>query len=228
MTNKGKLIVIEGGDGSGKTTQADLLKEYLDKKNIPTMLIDFPQYDTFYGEIIAKYLRGEFGAPEQTSPFLVAILFALDRTTLRDQIVSFLKQGGYVIANRYVPSNVAHQAANINDPQKQDEFVHWIQELEYNQMKLPQEDTVIYLYLPWDMGMKKSKEKISHGTQSDYHKGQLDIHEKSEMHRKEVEKMYLKLSKQYNHWRRIDCIGEDTNQLTAEQIHLMVISTLNI
>ncbi len=223
---KGRLIVIEGVDGSGKTTQAELLVQHFEHTNTPVMLVDFPQYEGFYGKIVAKYLRGEFGSIAQTSPFLIAIIYALDRSTVRDKMTAFLEEGGTIVANRYVPSNVAHQAANIGDPVKQKEFIRWIQELEYKELKLPKEDTVIYLYLPWDIGMKKSEEKLNSDRHHDYLQGELDIHEKSIAHRKATEALFLTLLGENNHWHRIDCVDENGKQLTPDEVNKKILDIL--
>lgn len=215
----GKLIVIEGVDGSGKTTQTELLIKHLEENKIPSLLVDFPQYEGFYGKIVSKYLKGEFGSIEQTSPFLIAIIYALDRSTIREKIVSFLKGGGVVVANRYVPSNVAHQAANIKEPEKQEEFINWVQELEYKELKLPKEDLVIYLYLPWEIGMQRSKEKSN---------DKLDILEKSIEHRRETETLFLKLLSRFKHWHRVDCVDEAGKQLGPTTIHDKIISLCNL
>lgn len=90
---KGKFIVIEGVDGSGKETQAKLLVKHLENIGTPVMYLDFPQYDGFYGQIIAKYLRGEFGQIAQISPYLVSIVYALDRSTVREKFNHLLKKG---------------------------------------------------------------------------------------------------------------------------------------
>lgn len=225
---KGQLIVIEGVDGSGKTTQTNLLISYLKSKNIPVMLVDFPQYEGFYGQIVAKYLRGEFGSIQQTSPFLISIIFALDRSTIKDKMIEFLKNGGTIVANRYATSNMAHLAANMEDENKQKEFLDWIQELEYGQMKLPKEDTVVYLYMPWQLATKLSEQKLETGNHHDYLQGKFDIHEKDIQHRRETEEIYFKLCKMHDHWKKIDCIDENGSLLSPNQIHKKIVEALNL
>ena len=225
---KGKFIVIEGVDGSGKETQAKLLVKHLENIGTPVMYLDFPQYDGFYGQIIAKYLRGEFGQIAQISPYLVSIVYALDRSTVREEIQSFIKEGGVVIANRYVPSNMAHQAANIADHSKRSEFIAWIGKLEYDQLRLPHEDTVIYLDLPWKIGMKKSDEKLQNGLGHNYLDGKADIHEESSDHRKQTGQIYLQLIEQYNHWHLLNCTDAQGEQRSIEEIHQLILSTLKL
>lgn len=222
------LIVIEGTDGSGKETQAQLLVEYLQKKGVPTLYLDFPQYDSFYGAVIAKYLRGEFGDVKSTSPYLVSLVYALDRTTRREEIVSFANSGGVMVANRYVPSNIAHQAANISDPTARAQFITWIQELEYTQLHIPKEDLVIYLDLPWEVAMKKSEEKLERGTGHDYLKGKADIHEIDREHRQQTARIYQTLVETNSHWRSVSCIDEHGTQRRPEEIHQSIVAIVSV
>jgi len=217
MMKKGKFIVIEGVDGSGKETQAKLLVQYLEKQRVRVLYVDFPQYNGFFGKLVADYLRGEYGSIAQTSPFLISIIYALDRSTVREKIQTFLDSGGVVVANRYIPSNIAHQAANIQDESKQKEFIDWIQQLEYGELKLPKEDIVIYLDLPWEIGMQNnSKEDKS------------DIHEASSDHRQRTAKIYRLLQKQFDHWSVLNCADDKGKQRPPEQIHAELLSLLKL
>lgn len=209
---KGKLIVIEGNDGSGKETQAKMLVKFLQEKSIPVLYVDFPQYNGFFGKLTADYLRGDYGPIGQTSPFLISIIYALDRSTVREKIQSFLKDGGVVVANRYIPSNIAHQAANIMDEKKQKEFIDWVQQLEYGELKLPKEDAVIYLDLPWELGMLNNNKE-----------GKNDLHEKSVEHRQRTAKIYQQLLEQ---WFVIKCTDDKGEQRSPEQIHADILNAL--
>src|SRR3989338_8493628 len=111
---RGRLIVIEGIDGSGKTTQIELLKEYLASQGVPLEVISFPRYEeNIYGRLIKRYLEGEFGSLEKINPYLMACIFAGDRMLAKDQIEQWLSEGKIVIANRYVSSSKAHMGANL-------------------------------------------------------------------------------------------------------------------
>lgn len=219
---KGKLIVIEGGDGSGKTTQAKLLVDYLKRKNVPIKYLDFPQYyHSFHGRTIAKFLRGEFGNIDEVSPYLVSLAYALDRAATKQEIHAFLKNGGYIIANRYATSNMAHQAAKFKKNEGKQKFLKWVYELEYKIHKIPKEDLVIYLYVPYKIGYeltKKSKRRK-------YLLSQEDIHEKDLGYRKDVEETYLYLAKNNKHWTTINCV-ERNRLLTPKEIHAKIIATL--
>ena len=150
----GKLIVIEGSDGSGKTTQLQLLKKYIDEKKIKTQTVDFPQYyDSFYGKFIARYLRGEFGDLATVNPYLISFPYALDRLTAAKKIYSWLKSGKIVLLNRYTPSNLAHQSSRL-EKKEREEYLKWSLEFEYKENKLPPEDLVIFLYVPYKYAQK--------------------------------------------------------------------------
>lgn len=213
---KGRLIVIDGGDGSGKTTQANLLVEYLKKNKIPVKYMDFPQYyHTFHGKTVAKFLRGEFGGIDQVSPYLASLAYALDRAAVKKEMDDFLNRGGYIIANRYATSNMAHQSAKFKTDKEKRDYMKWVHELEYKIHKIPREDIVVYLHVPWEIGLYLTKNKaVRHYLQGE----NTDIHEKDLAYRKAVEKTYLDLTKKTRHWVQIDCVDGAGNMLTKEKI----------
>ena len=205
MKRKGKLIVIDGGDGSGKTTQAQLLVEHLKKQGLPVKYVDFPQYyHSFHGKTVAKFLRGEFGSLDEVSPYLASLAYALDRATMRREMEDFLGKGGYIVANRYATSSLAHQGAKFSDKNEREEFLKWLYELEYKVHRIPKENVVIYLHVPWQIGLELTKKR---GEQK-YLKGKADIAEKDKKHRVASEKMYLELTKKYRHWKMVECVVE--------------------
>lgn len=200
--HKGKLIVLEGGDGSGKTTQTNLLVALLKKQHFKVKYIEFPRYYTsFHGDIVARFQRGEFGTIDSVSPYLISLAYALDRLSMRDQINNWLRRGYYLIANRYVPSSMAHQAAKLPENKRQ-QFLEWLDELEYRVHKMPREDLVIYLHVPWKIGQKLSGQKHNKA----YLNGGHDISEENNKHLEESEKMYFWLLKHRKNWVKIDCM----------------------
>jgi len=219
---KGKLIVIEGGDGSGKTTQAKLLISFLKEKKFFAKYFDFPQYyQTFHGQTVARYLRGEFGKLNDVSPYLASLAYALDRLSAKKLMEDFLKKGGLIIANRYTTSNMAYQGARFDDKNERQKFFQWLYELEYKINKIPKEDLVIYLYVPWQIGLELTAKK----GERKYLLGSKDIHEKDIDLRKKVEKMYLDLARNKKNWIVINCV-QDNKILSKEKIHQKIIQIL--
>lgn len=213
---KGKLVVIDGTDGSGKGTQTELLLKYLDEKMIKNKYIDFPRYYTsFHGQMVGRYLSGEFGSLDSASPYLTSLFYALDRLTARDEIVDWLEEGNTVIANRYTTSSMAFQTARI-DKEKREEFLKWLYEMEYKEHKLPKEDLVLFLYVPVEISQKLIEQKAKR----EYTKGQKkDINEANVAYQKEVLKLYLELAKEHKHWEVIKCTDSAGKLLPIEKVH---------
>ena len=211
----GKLIVFEGIDGSGKTTQLTLLKHYLDSRDIPNEVIDFPRYwDSFHGKTIAKYLKGEFGEVDSVSPYLISLAYSLDRATAKREMNRWLTEGKIVLANRYATSNMAHQAAKLPEKKRED-FLSWLHELEYRVNKIPKEDLVVYLHVP--VGVARALL---------IKRGKRDIHEKKFEFLTQSEVMYKKLSRRFKHWVKIGCVTNDGILLAKEAIHRKVLVIL--
>lgn len=217
---KGKLIVIDGGDGSGKTTQADMLIRYLKDRGVAVKGFDFPRYySSFHGNIAGRFLAGEFG--DHVSPYLASLAYALDRASAKDEMDAWLSRGGVIVSNRYATSNMAHQGARISED-KRKEFLDWIDELEYKQHKIPREDIVIYLHVPWQVGMELTKKK----GERQYIGNGKDILESDIEHRKSAEAMYLALARKRKNWTVIECVGDDGALLPKETIHGQVLELL--
>lgn len=218
---KGKLIVIDGGDGSGKATQSELLLAYLKNKGIAVKYMDFPRYyNSFHGRIVGRFLRGEFGKLDDVSPYLASLAYALDRASAKEEMDEWLAHGGTIISNRYATSSMAHQGARLSE-EKYDEFLEWVDELEYKVHKIPREDVVIYLYVPWQIGLELTKKKGERG----YIGNGQDIAEKDITHRQVAEAVYLKLAKKRRNWILINCV-KDGQILFKETIHQMIIISL--
>lgn len=219
---QGKLIVIDGGDGSGKTVQSEMLVSYLKKKGIPVKCMDFPRYYTsFHGRVVGRFLKGEFGKLNDVSPYLASLAYALDRAGAKEEMDEWLARGGIVVSNRYATSNMAHQGARLPE-EKRKEFLEWIDELEYKVHKIPREDIVIYLYVPWQIGLALTQKK---GGRSYVGGKEADIAERDLNHRQEAEKMYFWLAKTCHNWVKIDCT-KDGQIISKEEIHQRILSAL--
>lgn len=219
---KGKLIVIEGGDGSGKATQTELLRKYFASQKILTKTISFPQYkSTFFGKTIARVLRGEIAPLSQINPYLISMVYAMDRVEAKDKLYKWLNEGFMVVLDRYVSSNMAHQTGRL--PKKeQNKFLNWIEKLEYTVNNVPREDVVIYLYVPYTTSQKLLTER-----KTDTHlQGKKDIVEKDSEYLRKAEETYTKLEKKFPHWVRIDCIDETGKMRSREAIHKEIVDVL--
>lgn len=217
---KGRLIVFEGSDGSGKTTQIELLRSFFEKKNYSHIVFDFPRYqETFHATTIVKYLSGEYGDPTKQNPYLVSLAYALDRLTVREEIYYALNGGKIILANRYVSSNKAHQGVKLS-AKKRKEFFTWLDELEYDVNKIPREDLVIFLYVPYEVSIRLAKERGRKFTGS-----KRDLHEENRQYQRDVEKVYLQLAT-IPHWVKVDCVDRKGNLLSKETIHKKVLEIL--
>lgn len=172
MPNRGLFIVLEGIDGAGKRTQFDLLRDALTRRGVACATISFPRYDTFFGRLIARYLNGEFGALTAVDPHFAALLYAGDRLNARPEIEMALAEGKTLLADRYVASNLAHQAARV-EPAQREKFLTWLRHLEYDQYALPVEDVVIYLRLP----AAEAQQRVAAKPGRDYTARGHDLHE---------------------------------------------------
>ena len=220
---KGKLIVIDGGDGSGKTTQSALLIAHLKGRKIPVMGLDFPRYySSFHGKIVGRFLAGEFGKLNDVSPYLASLAYALDRASAKDEMDDWLTGGGYIVSNRYATSNMAHQGARLPE-EKRKEFLDWIDELEYKVHKIPRPDIVIYLHVPWQIGVELTKKK---GERAYINGDGPDIAEADTAHRQAAEDMYMSLCRKRKRWFAIECVV-DGKLLSREAIHERILGVLS-
>lgn len=214
---RGKFIVIDGNEGSGKATQANLLKNYLGENDYQTAIFDFPQYETFHGKVIGRFQMGEFGDPGSTSPYLTTYPYALDRKAVAPDIKKALDEGKIVLANRYVTSNFAHQSSKLPKNQRR-AFVEWNMEFEYEENGIPKEDLVIYLFVPHHIS-KKLMENKERGKRT-YTKGKgKDMLESDENYLTESEVAYLELVERFDHWVKIVCVDKRGEMLSREEIH---------
>ncbi len=198
----GRFIVIDGSDGAGKKTQTDLLIARLKKDGHKVAPYDFPNYDSFFGRMVGRYLNGDFGEVGEVSPYTTALMFAGDRWQASAAIRKDLAAGKLVISNRYAQSNMGFGSANFKTRAEKDKFLDWMHELEFQIYGIPKPDLVIYLYVPYEIsqGLVDKKSKRS------YTDLKRDIHEKNTDFLKRVEQSYLMLADKYPEWRKIDCI----------------------
>src|SRR5207245_743402 len=147
MRARGKLIAIEGIDGSGKRTQVELLTTALGERGHSVFATGFPQYDSWFGKMVGQFLNGELGPLKSVDPHFSALLYAGDRFEAKAKLEAALSNGQIVLVDRYIGSNLAHQTARV-DTTKRAAFQEWIEHLEYGIYGLPKEDLVLYLHVP--------------------------------------------------------------------------------
>lgn len=213
-----KFIVIEGLDGSGKTTQLNLVEEYLSNQNIKSKFLHFPRNDApFFGEMISRFLRGELGAIDEVDPYVVAMLYAGDRNDAGRTIKKWLEEGYAVIADRYLYSNIGFQCAKIDNLEERSKLAKWIKALEYEYYGIPTPDLNLFLKVPARFTQESLEGKRS-GSDRDYLKGAEDIHEKDLDFQKKVREVYLWQVKENADFDEIECANSDSNMLSPELI----------
>ncbi len=218
---KGKLVVIEGSDGSGKGTQLQKLVDYFKQNRISHVTLDFPQYyKTFFGKWIGRFLKGDFGKVEDLPPYLLMFPYAADRWQAKDDIEHWLEEGKIIVSNRYTGSN-AYQAAKMLAKERE-RFIDWSFEMEYKAFGIPKEDLVIFLYVPF----KSSQALIAKKATRKYlGNNKKDIHESNTVLMQEVEKVYLHFCKRFPHWVLVDCVKNNT-LLSVDEIHQKILAVL--
>ncbi|WP_432205013.1 dTMP kinase [Cetobacterium somerae] len=211
---KGKLIVIEGTDSSGKETQTALLFEKLSEvvKNIRK--ISFPNYESPACEPVKMYLAGEFGTDaEKVNPYPASTMYAIDRyASYKKDWGKFYNEGGIIVTDRYTTSNMVHQASKIQNKEEKQEYLSWLEDLEYNKMEIPRPDLVIFLNMPTETAQKlmaERKNKITGEAKKDIHEKNVEYLKKSHENACEISKKYL--------WAEIKCVENDKLK-TIEEI----------
>jgi dTMP kinase len=214
MPDRGKFIVLEGIDGSGKRTQLEMLARALEARKVPFTQISFPRYEGFFGKMVAQFLNGDFGPLDSVDPHFSALLYAGDRLEAKPSIEANLAAGQILLSDRYVGSNLAHQTARVL-PAKRAEFLEWLKQLEYQIYALPAEDLVLYLRVP----AGEAHRLIGQKGARDYTKLRRDLLEADIRHLEAASEVYDQLAHQAN-WARIECFDAVAKALRApEEIH---------
>jgi dTMP kinase len=222
-----KLFVIEGIDGAGKSTQIKLLKKFFLKKGYHCEYLHFPRTgEPFFGELIARFLRGEFGSLNEVSPWLVAMLYAGDRKDASGLIGGWLKKGSIVLLDRYTYSNIAYQCAKLREPDARDSLMKWILDLEFRHFGIPRPDLNIFLDVPFSFTEKKLSSSRT-GNDRSYLNGTRDIHEESLAFQKRVRDMYIRIAESDNQLCVVDCRDKKGSMLPSEKISDIIIQLIS-
>lgn len=198
----GKLIVIEGTDSSGKETQTKRLFEKLEEKGLKVKKISFPNYDSPACKPVKMYLSGAFGEDAmKVNPYPVSTMYAIDRyASFKIDWEKFYNEDGIIVTDRYVTSNMVHQASKIKDLDEKKQYLNWLEDLEYEKMGIPRPDLVIFLNMPTEMAVKLMAERKNKITGEE----KKDIHERDKEYLKESHVNACKIANTYN-WKEIKC-----------------------
>ena len=198
-------IVLEGLDGAGKSTQIRMLRQLFADRGVESEYVHFPRFDSpVYGQLIARFLRGEFGGVQEVDPYLVALIFAGDRADAAPQIRQWLAEGKAVVLDRYVYSNVGFQCAKLPAGEERDRLADWIVNLEFGHNALPRPDLSLFLDVPFAFTERKLSE-VREGDDRDYLQGGQDIHEASLQLQQDVRSVYLASAAKDPSLRVVDC-----------------------
>lgn len=218
---KGKLIVIDGTDGTGKQTQTKLLLERLlgDGKNAHSL--DFPQYEkNIAGKLLYEALKeNKHGNFLGISPKLASVIYAFDRMESAPQIREWLDSGAVVILDRYVTSNQIHQGGKIENSEERKAFIEWLDSLEYSAAKLPRPDVVFYLDVPVEVSLRLINERAERTGEKP------DQAESSERHLRESQERALGIMSDYPIVEIVDC-SENGKMKVREDIHELIYQAL--
>ncbi|MGL4534672.1 MAG: dTMP kinase [Fusobacteriaceae bacterium] len=214
IKKNGKIIVIEGTDSSGKETQSNIIFEKLKGNGINVKKISFPNYESPACAPVKMYLAGEFGEdPIKINPYPISTMYAIDRyASFKQNWGKFYKDGGIVITDRYTTSNMVHQASKIENYNEKLEYLDWLEDLEYEKIKIPRPNIVIFLNMPTEFAIKLMESRKNKIT------GEMkkDIHEKNHEYLKKSHDNACEVAKLQN-WVEIMCV-EKNRIKTIEEI----------
>lgn len=219
---EGAFVVIEGTDGSGKTTQFKLLAERLQRQGHDVVLFDFPQYDSGSSYFVKRYLNGEYGSAEDVGPYTGSLFYALDRYDASAAIHQALQEGKVVLANRYTGSNMAHQGTKFDDAEQRRGYFIWLDNLEFETLGIPRPDMNIVLRVP----AETAQELVDRKTERSYTEKKRDLHEADLQHLQRSVDVYDDLCQLFpKDFHRIDCVRngqllpiEAISTLVAEKV----------
>lgn len=219
----GILVVFEGLDGAGKGTQLEHTKRRIERAGLVCESLSFPRYgESFYADIVGRYLSGEFGEPLSVSPYLSSLPYAVDRLQAREAIRGWLEEGRVVLLDRYVGSNLAHQGAKLEGDKAQ-AFVRWLATLEYEVNGMPTEDLTILLDAPPQVSFARVAQK----RRRRYTRRRRDLHEKDMLYQHTVHEQYKLLASEFANWVTIECLSPEGGLLPEDAINEKVVAVLN-
>ena len=218
MTKRGKLIVIDGTDGSGKATQTALLVKHLKRDGRRVKVVDFPEYySNFFGKFIGHCLSEQYYNFVKVHPKIASVLYAADRFESSQKIKNWLKEGNIVIANRYASANQIHQGGKIANTKKRENFLKWLAEMEYKVFKIPRPHAIFFLDVPIKITLLLVKNRGN----------KKDVHEKDVKFLENSRKSALWLSKTQKGWIKVECVKNGELEAPPE-IHKTIYEKINV
>ncbi|MEK7530769.1 MAG: thymidylate kinase [Patescibacteria group bacterium] len=215
---RGRLIVIDGVDGTGKATQTKLLVGRLKKEGKKVATFEFPTYETnFFGSFIGECLRGDHGDFVHIDPYIASVLYAADRFESKTKIEDALAAGKIVVLDRYVSANQMHQGGKIKDPKKKKAFLGWLDTMEHTVFGIPRPDVIIYLNLPVKLSLQLLRNKSLKDKKA-YIKGKWDVVESDIKYLENSRKSALSIIQELGTWKKVEC-SEGTKILSREAVH---------
>lgn len=214
------IIVIDGTDGSGKQTQSKLLFDYLKRKKYNVKLQSFPNYKSESSILVKKYLNGDFGNISSLSPFQASVFFSIDRLCTMLEYKNFLSDNGILILDRYVSSNLLHQASKIESDFERQKFITELEHFEFDNLNLPKQDLTLFLDLKPEISKKlrEKRQNLKAGTKQDIHENNFDYLKNCYNVGKEIAKA--------KKWQVIKCFEND-NILSVEEINQKIVNIVN-
>ena len=210
--------MLEGLDGAGKSTQITKLRDMFRAKGVESEYLHFPRFDApIYGELIARFLRGDLGSVECVNPYLVALLYAGDRADAAATIRKWIEEGKVVIVDRYVYSNIGYQCAKIDDSAKRNELREWILHTEFEEFGIPKPNLSLFLDVPFAFTERKLSE-VREGEDREYLQGGKDIHEASLDLQRRVREVYLESAMLDEDFKVVNCSTEEGGMASPEAI----------
>lgn len=211
---RGRLIVIDGTDGTGKTTQTALLVKRLKQEKYRVAVADFPRYGLPAAYFVERYLNGRYGSAESVSPYAASLFYALDRYDARPVLERQLAHGQVVVSNRYVTANMAHQGGKIRSRLARRQYFRWLDWLEHNLLGLPRPDLTVILHVPAAIAQRLVDRK----GRREYIRRRRDLHEDDLGHLQAAECTYLEIAHRFQKFVAVECV-EKGKLLSPAEIH---------
>ncbi len=212
----GKLIVIDGTDGSGKTSETKMLVDRLQKDGLQVKTESFPTYGRLSAKGVEIYLRGEFGTLEEVGPFYGSMHYAFNRFRETPDMRENLKKGTHYVLNRYTSANAGHQGGKIADEKEREAYLDWLFDLEFKRFKIPVPDLNIFLHMPPAIGQQLLAGKTPEERAYLADGKTRDIHEADLKHLKNAEKSYIFVANKYPDWKTVNCVRPGISSVVIE------------